>query len=634
MATPAGDSNHLGPVITQRSSEFIQIPNDLEMFDQILTRDEFKSVYQFLAHLSAKWYIIGILLSMPKSKLDEIEENHRDVSRRLMQMIDGWLSSSKDCTWRALATALREDGHIEEANLIVQRVSEGPTTNFKEPQKRSSKNQWEEMKNQMCKKEEEFHADLASIDSTHVEYMEFLREELAVSTGSGHEQMLDEIEEHVVLQMLSKDDLKFASKIHAILHNFDKISKNLQSTQNSLQMWVETVTVDVNEVCYSLQMLTAQKESLKESLFKLETEGIQHNEPNNQQIRLLELKAETRTQARAITQEIHDAQCYQQYLINTLTTCTNHLDIAINQNETIKLAANSTTMTYKEAIFIEVLICLLVLVLLTRFTTVVETAIAIIVYLVSIMQLIKLISPCVKRTMHKVTKSANNIRRATTAMGARNRKFVIALLGVCLAIMPLIILPQPLPPEQRIEIKKTTIMNFFSGVLCGFTGTVLLLSLNYIVRTVFVTFTLSFIYLFYSPTSEFSTALASFVISIGIGIAAALYRNYIKFIICIFAETTLSLLLVLLPIYIGGLISQSISNYMDPVSITLGEALGGAIATLCMLQLASTTRVPFIFTDSKMAMSLKCLDQNIDKLKTLRVNISRTQCRATSLTSL
>ena len=495
MATPAGDSNHLGPVITQRSSEFIQIPYDLEMFDQTLTRDEFKSVYQFLAHLSAKWYIIGVLLSMPKSKLDEIEENHRDVSRRLMQMIDGWLNNGKDCTWRALATALREDGHIKEANLIVQRVSEGPTADFKEPQKRSSKNQWEEMKNQMCKKEEEFHADLASIDSTHVEYMEFLREELAVSTGSGHEQMLDVIEEHV-LQMLSKDD---SNKIHAILHNFDKISKNLRSTPNSLQIWVETVTVDVNEVCYSLQMLTAQKESLKESLFKLETEGIQHNEPNNQQIRLLELKAESRTRARAITQEIHDARCYQQYLINTLATCTTHLDIAINQNETIKLAANSTAMTYKEVTFFEALTVLLLVALCIRNKTAVEAAAAIIICLVLIMRLMKLISPCVKRTMHKVTKSTNYLRRATIAVGACKRKFVSALLGVCLAIIPLLIPPpQPLPPQQPLEIKKTTIITFLGGVMLGFTGTVVLLSINRDIRgfygiPAFFTFTLNLI---------------------------------------------------------------------------------------------------------------------------------------------
>ena len=624
MATPAGDSNHLGPVITQRSSEFIQIPYDLEMFDQILTRDEFKSVYQFLAHLSAKWYIIGVLLSMPKSKLDEIEENHRDVSRRLMQMIDGWLSNGKDCTWRALATALREDGHIEEANLIVQRVSEGPTTDFKEPQKRSSKNQWEEMKNQMCKKEEEFHANLASIDSTHVKYMEYLRDELAVSTGSGHEQMLDEIEEHV-LQMLSNGD---RNKIDAILHNFDKISKNLQSTPNSLQIWVETVTTDVKEVCDSLQMLTAQKESLKESLFKLQTEGIQHNEPNNQQIRLLELKAESRTQARAITQEIHDARCYQQYLINILTTCTTHLDIAINQNETIKLAANSTTMAYKEVTFIEALICLLLIALSIRNKTVVVTVVLIIACLVLIMLLIKLISPCVKRTMHKV----NYIRHATTAVRARNRKFVSALLGVCLAIMPLLLLPpQPLPPQQPFKIKKT----YISGVMLGFTGTVVLLSINRDIRgfygiPAFFFFTLNLIYL----TSEFSTALASFVIPIGIGIAAALYRNNMKFIVCIVAELILSLLLVLPIYYIGRLISQSISNYMGPVSIALGAALGGATAALCMLQLASRTSFPFIFTDFKMANSLKCLDQNIYKLKLLRVNISRTQSQATSLTSL
>ena len=62
-----------------------------------------------------KWHQLGIVLKVPASKLDEIEEDHRLVKRRLAEVINYWIKNG-EVSWKVLWEALC-DPSVAEKNL-------------------------------------------------------------------------------------------------------------------------------------------------------------------------------------------------------------------------------------------------------------------------------------------------------------------------------------------------------------------------------------------------------------------------------------------------------------------------------------------------------------------------------------
>ena len=56
-------------------------------------------------------YLLGVNLGIEECELKKIEKNHpRDVDRQMVEVIAFWQRNSSDCSWRALASAVKKMG--------------------------------------------------------------------------------------------------------------------------------------------------------------------------------------------------------------------------------------------------------------------------------------------------------------------------------------------------------------------------------------------------------------------------------------------------------------------------------------------------------------------------------------------
>jgi hypothetical protein len=56
-------------------------------------------------------YILGLHLGILSHELKKIEKNFpRDVDRQMAEVIENWQRSSSNCSWEALASAVKEMG--------------------------------------------------------------------------------------------------------------------------------------------------------------------------------------------------------------------------------------------------------------------------------------------------------------------------------------------------------------------------------------------------------------------------------------------------------------------------------------------------------------------------------------------
>ena len=74
-------------------------------------------------HSIANWHCLGLNLGLQGHQLREIEQNYpRDSKRCKNEMLDVWLRSSKNRTWKAVVTAL----HL----MQEQAVADGILTKY------------------------------------------------------------------------------------------------------------------------------------------------------------------------------------------------------------------------------------------------------------------------------------------------------------------------------------------------------------------------------------------------------------------------------------------------------------------------------------------------------------------------
>ena len=102
-----------------------------------LTTKDLKDVLEAVAHVCAKWKLIGLQLGMPPEKLDEIKSEHKDPRNCFLEVLNEWLKGlDPEPTWEGLAKALRsksvgEDalaGQIETSHCQTDEVHAGRST--------------------------------------------------------------------------------------------------------------------------------------------------------------------------------------------------------------------------------------------------------------------------------------------------------------------------------------------------------------------------------------------------------------------------------------------------------------------------------------------------------------------------
>ena len=320
-------------IIPQECSEPIHFPCDLKLLDHPITESYLKHIHQCLSKVAIHWYAIGIYLGIPKSKLDIIEGNYSDISRRLMEMICTWIRNSKDCTWRALSIALRDCGYIESANSVRHLALEVAFDSENLPS--SQANDWEEQKAMMEKEVDLLKQDLRKEKASYKESMNCIREKLAVPSADTDQLFLSQFEQYIFSAIFLLRGITFASDISNITVFFRNIKL-------CLQKWAELLLTNVTEVCNKLKKLTKQKNDLRDTIFKLEPKTMQPFKQNGQ-----EKIEKSAIQAKEIILSLHHADFYCEFLRHELHTCLDHVDAAIKSNENLKYAVLSTVKSYR-----------------------------------------------------------------------------------------------------------------------------------------------------------------------------------------------------------------------------------------------------------------------------------------------
>lgn len=87
-----------------------------------LSIDDKKEVLEALHQVRAKWRYIGLGLQVEPGNLDAIESEQLDCQGRLDCVVTIWLERGQNCTWTALAEALRNKtvGEGALANALIQ----------------------------------------------------------------------------------------------------------------------------------------------------------------------------------------------------------------------------------------------------------------------------------------------------------------------------------------------------------------------------------------------------------------------------------------------------------------------------------------------------------------------------------
>ena len=74
-----------------------------------------------------KWYLLGLLLNISKDTLDSIEKTHYTRVRQCIEMLQHWISNSKNPTWEAIHEALRNIGESVIAAEIAAKYNIRPS---------------------------------------------------------------------------------------------------------------------------------------------------------------------------------------------------------------------------------------------------------------------------------------------------------------------------------------------------------------------------------------------------------------------------------------------------------------------------------------------------------------------------
>ena len=83
-------------------------------------RPTVNTLMQHLIEVRSDWFLLGIALKVPRSKLREIEVSypHEEASRWMIEMLQYWLDSTPTACWDQVASALKQIDMITLASKI------------------------------------------------------------------------------------------------------------------------------------------------------------------------------------------------------------------------------------------------------------------------------------------------------------------------------------------------------------------------------------------------------------------------------------------------------------------------------------------------------------------------------------
>ena len=99
-----------------------------EGMDTTLTRRDLVGVAEELVGVGAKWMLLGLVLGLPKSTVEEIHVQYRDQADQLLHVIAEFLEQKETRpTWRVIINALRspligEHALAEKIEAIVPQI--------------------------------------------------------------------------------------------------------------------------------------------------------------------------------------------------------------------------------------------------------------------------------------------------------------------------------------------------------------------------------------------------------------------------------------------------------------------------------------------------------------------------------
>ena len=71
-----------------------------------------------------EWYRLGAYLGLGVSEIKEIEQNHHDVARRRMAMLDKWAKKEVNPSWEKVISALENMSEMALANRLKKKYSQ------------------------------------------------------------------------------------------------------------------------------------------------------------------------------------------------------------------------------------------------------------------------------------------------------------------------------------------------------------------------------------------------------------------------------------------------------------------------------------------------------------------------------
>ena len=614
MAVPLRPSESYD-VSNHGASESITFPCEPAQFDKQITRDDLRAVHLCLAPVSVKWHTIGVYLRLSKGKLDVIESDFPNTDRRLTEMIDTWINTGTNCTWRWLDLVLRDCGYVVKLVSTTSEIFE-----LKEPQNEASGNFWEEKQRARCE-QETFRSSQALANKSRDRCVMQLRANLIVPNATSNEVMLKNIELYftIILCFNANNFLTFTRIIKDITNTF-------KDDQKCLEVWSHSLITEKNMVRDKLLTLTTEKERLINSL---EVQQMNNSASSNHTIRRKKTQSENKMMVSEITKDIESAHSYQKSLHHRLHTCLDNVHSTINQTENLKCAINSFKKAYKGILFtsLTLLICMITCMfelaskLVTRLSLTVGTVVTVGTLVIII-----------------VAAFTQRIPQGIILAGIYRRSFLLcalsgAVVAVVVAVDPLPTgkNPSALSPPSSLHSLYTFIkyINMFQlGVPLGCLVVVVVLivnTTNYHSQGYLHVLTIScFLHIIQQWNSLLENYLIAFI-GIICGILVSSISRLFLDILCTSTGTTVAIELSR-ELWISGIVTgvqcgEWISQHI--IVAIIAAAMGGALAQVFLLAVASYTKFPYFVVDIKMDDYTQQLMENIYKLEVIKENIQK-----------
>ena len=287
--------------------KYLEVPSESAILDDKITRNEIRYVYQCLGKVSKDWDTIGVYLQVPQDMLDNIEQDKKKTTSKLLAMIDAWICNKSDqCTWRTLATALYELGHSAAATAVREKAKEVVTkckhvANTQQEQTIAVSNyQWDEDTQKQKQLLGNFITELLKLSEEEQQLKEKLCEVLKIPFT---DVTLNGITQHVQGILVFPCELKDVSDI---LHS---IAQLFQKQTSVLQDWADELSQEMAGTYHHQDEVTKDKLDLERKIVELtkekrKIEGLAANHSNNHMEKLVQEKTENEIKLQDVTSKL------------------------------------------------------------------------------------------------------------------------------------------------------------------------------------------------------------------------------------------------------------------------------------------------------------------------------------------